>query len=136
VQTASDRMLRGRSPWGLGRGVYLFVCSFARSSMRGRRCFQLRVGERWNPSRIYEEYIGGLKNRSVVAIYCEGVPTVVVFKISPSRVKTFHYRPNVSTTTTSHLHAVRRLCVGSAEPEGQQVAVTPYRCRVRFRRPS
>jgi len=51
-----------------------------------------------------------------VVIYCEGVPTVVVFEISPSHVKTFHYRPRRSTTTRSYPHAVR-LCVGSAESE-------------------
>jgi hypothetical protein len=50
----------------------------------------------------------------MVAVYCEGVPTVV-FEISPSRVKTFHCRPDISTTTNSYPHAVRRLCVGSVE---------------------
>ena len=29
-KTASDRMLRGRSPWGLGGAVYLLVRSFVR----------------------------------------------------------------------------------------------------------
>ena len=34
-KTASDRMLRGRSPWGLGGAVYLLV---ARSHLLVRRC--------------------------------------------------------------------------------------------------
>jgi hypothetical protein len=33
-KTASNRMLRGRSPWGLGGAVYLLVRSFVRSLVR------------------------------------------------------------------------------------------------------
>ena len=29
----------------------------------------------------------------VMAVLCEGVPSVIVFKISPSHVKTFYYAP-------------------------------------------
>src|SRR6266700_6494456 len=52
----------------------------------------------------------------------KGVPLVVVFEISPSHIKTFHYPPQ----HFNHHHdllpaAVRRLCVGSAESEDQQV---------------
>jgi hypothetical protein len=34
-----------------------------------------------------------LSRGTVVAVLCEGVPSVVVFEISPSHVKTFHYAP-------------------------------------------
>jgi hypothetical protein len=60
VQTASDRMLRGRSPWGLGRGVFVFV----RRSLVARKVsliFGLGFKDALNPSRIYEDYIGGLR---------------------------------------------------------------------------
>jgi len=61
---------------------------------------------------------------------------VVVFKISPS--ENFSPPPLTPTTTTrSCPHAVRRLCVGSGSDlrRPRFVAVTTYRCRVRFRRP-
>jgi hypothetical protein len=32
-----------------------------------------------------------LSRGTVMAILCKGVPSVVVFKISPSYIKTFHY---------------------------------------------
>jgi hypothetical protein len=35
---ASDRMLRGRSPWGLGGAVYLLVRLFVRACLLVRRC--------------------------------------------------------------------------------------------------
>ena len=62
----------------------------------------------------------------------------MAFEISPSYVKTFHHRPN--THNHHHqvlLHAVRRLCVGSGSElqRPRFVAVTTYKCRVRFRRP-
>jgi hypothetical protein len=34
-----------------------------------------------------------LSRGTVIAVLCEGVPSVVVFEISPSYVKTFHYTP-------------------------------------------
>src|SRR5438445_456521 len=70
--------------------------------------------------------------------YCEGVLTVVVFEISLSHVKTFHHRPNTRNHHHQVLsHAVWRLCVGSGSElrRPRFIAVTTYRCRVRFRRP-
>jgi len=52
-------------------------------------------------------------------------------------LKNFHHRPNAYNYHQVLSHAVRRLCVGS-ESELRRprfVAVTTYRCRVRFRRP-
>jgi len=54
-----------------------------------------------NPNKDYTQVGSG---KGVVVVYCEGEPSVVVFEISPSHVKTFR-----------HPHAVRRLCVGSVE---------------------
>jgi hypothetical protein len=51
-------------------------------------------------------------------VYYEGVPTVVAFEISPTYVKAFHHCPQ---RLKSHPYTVRRLRVGSAEPEDQQV---------------
>ena len=34
-----------------------------------------------------------LSRGTVMAVLCEGVPSVVVFEISPSYMKTFHYAP-------------------------------------------
>jgi hypothetical protein len=34
-----------------------------------------------------------LSRGTVVAVLCEGVPSVVVFKILLSHIKTFHYAP-------------------------------------------
>jgi len=46
----------------------------------------------------------------------------VVFEISPSHVKTFHYPPRHFDCHHHNLPtAVRRLCVGSAESKDQQV---------------
>jgi len=93
---ASDHMLRGRLPWGLGRGVYLFDRSFARSLIvRGRGCFRLRVGGRYGILLVFMKITGGLE-WDVVVVYCEGVPSVVVLEVSPPHVKTFHCprRPN------------------------------------------
>ena len=39
---------------------------------------------------------GALIREQCSSRYREGVPTVVVFEISPSHVKTFHYRPQRS----------------------------------------
>ena len=41
-KTASDRMLRGRSPWGLGGAVYLLICLFIRA-LSIRRCERLLI---------------------------------------------------------------------------------------------
>jgi hypothetical protein len=61
----------------------------------------------------------------------------VVFEISPSHVKTFHYPPQHSTTTTT---SYPQLCDVSAlallSPKTSRfVGLTTYRCRVRFRGP-
>jgi len=61
----------------------------------------------------------------------------VVFEILPS--KNFSPPPiTLTTTTRSYPHAMRRLCVGSESDlrRPRFVAVTTYRCRVRFRRPN
>ena len=34
-----------------------------------------------------------LSRGTVMAVLCEGVPSVVVFEILPSYIKTFHYAP-------------------------------------------
>ena len=34
-----------------------------------------------------------LSRGTVMAVLCKGVPSVVVFEISPSHMKTFHYAP-------------------------------------------
>src|SRR6266700_5638518 len=81
---------------------------------------------------------GALIGEQYSSCYREGVLTVVVFEISLSHVKIFHHRPNAHNHHQVLSHAVRRLCVGS-ESELRRprfVAVTTYRCRVRFRRPS
>src|SRR5437588_6106864 len=52
--------------------------------------------------------------------------------------KISHHRPNTHNHHYQVLsHAVRRLCVGSGSDlrRPRFVAVTTYRCRVRFRRP-
>jgi hypothetical protein len=41
---------------------------------------------------IYPCWIVQVLNRgTVIAVLCEGVPSIVVFKISPSHIKTFYY---------------------------------------------
>src|SRR6266700_347349 len=70
--------------------------------------------------------------------YCEGEPTVVVFEISPSHVKTFHYRPQRSQPPPPGPIARCATSLLGSESELRRprfVAVTTYRCRVRFRRP-
>ena len=84
---------------------------------------------------IYPYWIVQVLNRgTVMAILYKGVPSVVVFKISPSHVKTFHYAPR---RTQPPPGPPARLCDVSALALGKTrfVAVTAYRCRVRFRRP-
>ena len=80
---------------------------------------------------------GALIEQCSSSCYREGVPTVVVFEISPSHVKKFSPLPQRSQPPPPVVsHAVRRLCVGSKSElrKPRFVAVTTYRCRVRFRR--
>ncbi len=141
---ASDRMLRGRLPWGLGGAVYLLVCSFIR--VRCSSIWEVVDAFYWGSGDAIEccasmlDRTGALIGEQCSSSrYHEGVPTVVVFEISPSHVKTFHHRPNTRNHHHQVLsHAVRRLCVGSGSElrRPRFVAVTTYRCRVRFRRPT
>jgi hypothetical protein len=91
-------MLRGRSPWGLGGAVYLLVRSFA---FAVRRC-EVVDAFNWGSGDVIEycasmlDRIGALIEQCRSSYYCEGVPSVVVFEISPSHVKTFHHRPQRS----------------------------------------
>src|SRR6266568_8576014 len=55
-KTASDRMLRGRSPWGLGGAVYLLVRSFVRSRLFVRRC-EVVDAFHWGLRDVIESYI-------------------------------------------------------------------------------
>src|SRR6266567_2384218 len=70
--------------------------------------------------------------------YREGEPIVVVFEISPSHVKTFHYRPQrLQPPPPGPIARCASSLLGS-ESELRRprfVAVTTYRYRVRFRRP-
>src|SRR6266700_7617653 len=104
---ASDRMLRGRSPWGLGGAVYLLIRLLVRSrsfvNMRGRRCFLLGVGGVIECRSSMLDYTGALIGEQCSnSRYREGVLTVVVFEISLFYVKIFYYRPN----THNHHHQV------------------------------
>jgi hypothetical protein len=87
-------MLRGRSPWGLGGAVYLLVRSF---TFAVRRC-EVVDAFNWGLGDVIEYYAsmldrtGALIEQCRSSCYCEGVPLVVVFEISPSHVKTFHHR--------------------------------------------
>ena len=84
---------------------------------------------------IYPYWIVQVLSRgTVMAVLCEGVPSVVVFEISPSYMKTFHYAPR---RTQPPPGPPVRLCDVSALALGKTrfVAITAYRCRVRFRRP-
>src|SRR6266567_7794268 len=56
----------------------------------------------------------------------KGVPLVVVFEISPSHMKTFHYPPQHLDNHQVLPAAIRRLCVGSAKSEDQQVRRPHY----------
>jgi sensor histidine kinase YesM len=43
---------------------------------------------------VYPYWIVQVLSRgTVMAVLCEGVPSVVVFEISPFYIKTFHYAP-------------------------------------------
>ena len=61
-KTASDRMLRGRSPWGLGGAVYLLIYLFvhALSVRRCKRSLMLSVRGRGTLDSVYirEDYTG------------------------------------------------------------------------------
>src|SRR6266700_8066029 len=59
------------------------------------------------------DHTGASIGEQCSSCYREGVPTVVVFEISPSHVKIFHHRPNAHNHHQVLSHAVRRLCVGS-----------------------
>src|SRR6266699_6717865 len=84
------------------------------------------------------DHTGASIGEQCSSCYHEGVPTVVVFEISLSHVKIFYHRPNAHNHHQVLSHAVRRLCVGSKSElrRPRFVAVTTYRCRVRFRRPN
>ena len=60
-KAASDRMLRGRSPWGLGGAVYLLVRSFVRPRLFvDVRLLMLLIGGRGTLDSvcIREDYTG------------------------------------------------------------------------------
>ena len=55
-----------------------------------------------------------LSRGTVMAVLYKGVPSVVVFKILLSHIKTFHYAPRrIQPPPGPPARAVRRLCVGS-----------------------
>ena len=90
-------MLRGQSPWGLGRGgIFVrFVRSFV--DVRGRQCFPLGFGDVIECRASMLDRTGALIGEQCSSSrYREGVPTVVVFEISPSHVKTFYHCPQRS----------------------------------------
>ena len=75
-----------------------------------------------------------LSRGTVMAVLYKGVPSVVVFKISPFHVKTFYYAPQRTQPPPgppARLYDVSVLALGKT----RFIAVTAYRCRVRFRRP-
>ena len=90
-------MLCGRLPWGLKGAVYmlvrLLVCT---------RSFVDVDAFCWGSGDIIEccasmlDRTGDLIGEQRSSRYREGVPSVVVFEISPSHVKTFHHRPQRS----------------------------------------
>src|SRR6266567_3185371 len=56
---ASDRMLRGRSPWGLGGAVYLLVCSFICSQSFVCQCEVVNAFH-WGLRDVIKSYISML----------------------------------------------------------------------------
>src|SRR6266704_1220154 len=97
---ASDRMLRGRLPWGFRRGR-IFARSFVRSRLLVRRCevvdaFCWGSGDAIECCASMLDRTGALIGEQCSNCYREGVLTMVVFEISPSYVKTFHHRPQRS----------------------------------------
>ena len=67
---ASDRRLRGRSPWGLGGAVYLLICSLVRArSFVNVRSLMLSVGGRGILlNAVYPCWIVQVPNRGVVVV--------------------------------------------------------------------
>jgi hypothetical protein len=54
-----------------------------------------------------------LSRGTVMAVLCEGVPSIVVFEILLSYVKTFYYAPQHILPPGLLVRAVQRLCVSS-----------------------
>jgi len=110
-------MLRGRLPWGLRGAVYLFIRSrsFIHSFVDAFNWGLGDVGLYIVSAKIIQGWIGEHSS----CLPWRGLPLVVVFEISPSHVKTFHYPPHFNHQAL--LAAVRRLCVGSAESKDQRV---------------
>ena len=74
--------------------IRLLVCICSFINVRGRRCFLLGFRDVIECRASMLDYTGALIGEQCSGSrYCEGVPTVVVFEISLSHVKTFHYRP-------------------------------------------
>src|SRR6266576_540839 len=69
-KTASDRMLRGRSPWGLGGAVYLLVRLLIRvRSFVDVRSLMLSVGGRGMLSNaVHPCWIAQVPSRGVVVV--------------------------------------------------------------------
>ena len=89
-------MLCRRLPWGLGGAVYLLVYLFAFVRLFVNvRSLMLSIGGQWMIlNAVYLRRIIQVPNRgNNSGCYCEEVPSVVVFEISPSHLKTFYYRP-------------------------------------------
>ena len=124
---------------GVRRGR-IFAHSFARSHLLVRSLWEVVDAFYWGSGDVIEycasmlDRIGALIGEQRSSRYCEGVPLVVVFEILPSHVKTFHYRPQRSQLLPGPIArcatSLRWLWV-----RPRFVAVTTYRCRVRFRRP-
>ena len=106
---ASDRMLRGRSPQGLKRAVYLLVCSlaFAIHQYKVVNAFNQGSGDVIKCCVSILDCINALIEQYSNSCYCKRVPIVVVFEISPSHVKTFYYRPNAHNY---YYQSYRTLC--------------------------
>jgi hypothetical protein len=130
-------MLRGRSPWGLRGAVYLLVRLFIHSQPFIRRC-EVVDAFYWGSGDVIEGRLSTL-DRTGASIgeqcsrcYREGVPTVVVFKISPS--ENFSPPPQRSQPPPG---PIARYATSPCWLwiRSRFVAVTTYRCRVRFRRP-
>ena len=96
-------------------------CVFVRRSLVDREAsltFGLEFRDALNPSRIHEDYTGGLRQGRSSCFTVKGSNSGSLRSLTTPKIFTAH---NISTTTGSHPHAVRRLCVGSAESEDQQV---------------
>ena len=114
--TASNRMLRGRSPQGLGGAVYLLVRSFIRVylfvdirlsilSIRGRGMLSKTV---YLCQIVQVPWIGEQRSSR------RTIESQQQWFLRSYHLKKFSPPPLTPTTTTrSCPHAVRRLCVGS-----------------------